>query len=117
MKAALTLFSLAAVLSLVGVSIWATGHISIVPAIQDVFYRSGEGNTPWLVATLVDAYWGFLWFWLWVAYKEPAWTSRIGWLIAILLTGNMAMGVYMLIQLWSLPPHPTAKDLLLRRAA
>ena len=33
------------------------------------------------------------------------------------IAGNMAMGVYMLIQLWSLPPNPTAKDLLLRRTA
>lgn len=116
MKAGLALFSIAAVASLVGVSIWATGHISIVPPIQDVLQRPAEGNTPWLIATLVDAYWGFLWFWLWVAYKQTGWGSRIAWLVAILLTGNMAMGVYMLVQLWSLPPNPTARDLLLRRA-
>ena len=116
MKPALGLFSLAALLSLIGVSAWATSHVSIVPAIQDMFANPGQGFTPWLVATLVDAYYGFLWFWLWVAYKETRWLSRSAWLLAILLTGNMAMAVYMLIQLLKLPPNPSAKDLLLRRA-
>lgn len=116
MKAGLALFSLAALLSLIGVSIWATGHISIVPAIQDVMQRPGEGNTPWLVATLFDAYFAFLWFWLWIAYKERSWISRLIWLLLVLLTGNMAMAAYMLIQLFKLPPNPTAADLLLRRS-
>ncbi|WP_420467031.1 DUF1475 family protein [Panacagrimonas sp.] len=116
MKPGLMVFSLAALLSLIGISVWATGHISIVPAIQDLLQRPSEGYTPWLVATLIDAYFGFLWFWLWIAYKETSWASRTIWLLLVLLTGNMAMAVYMLIQLWKLPPNPTAQDLLLRRA-
>jgi ABC-type Fe3+-siderophore transport system permease subunit len=116
MKTGLTLFSLLVLFALIGVSVWASAHISIVPAIQDVMLRAGEGNTPWLVATLVDAYCGFLWFWLWVAYKEPTWATRLAWLVAILLLGNMAMAAYMLLQLYRLPPQARIEDLLLRRA-
>lgn len=116
MKLGLTLFSLAVLAALIGVSIWATGHISIVPAIDDVMQRPSEGNTPWLIATLFDAYFGFLWFWIWIAYKEPSWIARVVWLALVLALGNIAMAVYMLIQLWRLPPNPTARDLLLRRA-
>lgn len=116
MKPGLALYSLAALLGLVGVSIWATQHVSIVPALAEVFQRPTQGHTPWTVATLFDAYFAFGWFWLWVAYKETAWTARIVWLLMIALTGNMAMAVYMLIQLAKLPPNPSAADLLLRRA-
>lgn len=116
MKTGLTLFSLTVLAALVGVSIWATGHISIVPVIESVVRRPGEGDTPWLVATLFDAYFGFLWFWLWIAYKERSWLARLAWLPPILLLGNMAMAVYMLWQLWKLPPGASVQDLLLRKA-
>lgn len=116
MKAGLALFSVVVLAALIGVSIWATGHISIVPVIDDIGANPGGGNNPWFVATLFDAYFAFLWFWLWVAYKESSWLSRAVWLVLILLLGNMAMAGYMLIQLWKLPANPTAKDLLLRRA-
>ncbi|MGQ0619753.1 MAG: DUF1475 family protein [Panacagrimonas sp.] len=116
MKPALALFALTAFAALVGVSIWATGHIGIVPVMDDVGANPGTGNNPWLIATLFDAYFAFLWFWLWVAYKETSWVSRVVWLGLILLLGNMAMAAYVLIQLWTLPPNPTAKDLLLRRS-
>lgn len=116
MKPALTAFSILVLASLVGVSAWATHHVSIVPAIADLFANPSQGFTPWLVASLVDAYYGFLWFWLWIAYKETSWLTRITWLIAVLFLGNIAMAAYMLLQLWKLPPNPTAADLLLRRA-
>ena len=116
MKIGLTLFSLAVIAVLVGVSIWATDRISIVPVIEAVLQRPGEGHTPWLVATLFDAYFGFLWFWLWIAYKHTSWVVRIAWLIPILALGNMAMAAYMLWQLWKLPADAGVQDLLLRRA-
>jgi len=115
MKTGLATYSLLVLAALVGVSAWATGHVSIVPAIEDVLHRPAEGHTPWLVATLFDAYFGFLWFWLWIAYKEPGWGARLAWLAGVLALGNMTMAVYMLWQLWKLPPGATAADLLLRR--
>lgn len=114
-KWAIAAFALAALFALIGVSIWATGHQSVVVAINDLIANPAGNNNPWLVATLFDAYFGFLWFWLWVAYKERSWLARAVWLLLILLLGNMAMAAYMLIQLWRLPPGGTAEQLLLRR--
>lgn len=117
MKARVAGFSLAALFGLIGVSAWATGHQSIVVAIRDLVANPAAGNNPWLVATLFDAYFGFLWFWLWVAYKETSAVARGVWLLLILLLGNMAMAAYMLLKLWRLPADATVADLLLRPRA
>lgn len=115
MKFRLGLLALTALVALIGVSIWATGHISISPVIDELLSYPGVGNNPWFVATLFDAYFGFLWFWAWVAYKETTWTSRIVWLLLIFALGNIAIAIYMLIQLGRLPAGATVEDLLLRR--
>jgi hypothetical protein len=71
-------------------------------------------SNPWAVATLYDAYFGFLTFWLWVAYKENTLWSRLLWLILILGLGNIAMSLYVLIQLFRLKPDQPAEALLWR---
>jgi len=48
------------------------------------------------------------------AYRETSWPPRAGWLIAILLLGNMAMAVYVLIILFRLPADAPMKRVLLR---
>ncbi len=53
----------------------------------------------WFQATLADAYFGFLTFYVWVAYKEPGLWRRLAWFLLIMLLGNIAMSVYVLIQL------------------
>ena len=115
MKLRVGLFAVIAFGSLVGASIWATGHQSIVPAIADLSANPAGGNNPWFVATLFDAYFAFLWFWLWIAYKETSWFARGAWLVAVLLLGNMAMAAYALIQIAKLPATATVEDFLLRR--
>lgn len=117
MKAGLTVFALLALAGLIGASIWATGHAGIMEAINELMANPGSGAVnPWFVATLFDTYFAFLWFWLWIAYKEKSWPLRMLWLVLVCGLGNMAMAAYMLIQLARLPPNPTAQDLLLRRA-
>jgi len=113
-RPALLLWSLLVLAGLVGVSVWATGIVSITPAIQDLIDHPRAGSNPWFVATLFDAYFGFLWFWLWIAYRETRWLARIVWLPLVLLLGNIAMASYMLKVLWRLPAHATARDVLLR---
>jgi hypothetical protein len=71
-------------------------------------------SNPWAVATLYDAYFGFITFWVWVAYKESAWWSRLLWLVAILGLGNIAMSLYVLIQLFRLKPGQPAYEVLRR---
>jgi len=72
---------------------------------------------PWFIATLFDCYFGFLTFYLWVAYRETSWLARLLWLLGILALGNIAMSTYMLIALWRLPANASIDGLLLRQPA
>jgi hypothetical protein len=72
---------------------------------------------PWFIATLFDCYFGFLTFYLWVAYRETRWLARALWLLGILTLGNIAMSGYMLLALWRLPADAPIERLLLRQRA
>jgi len=67
---------------------------------------------PWAMATLYDAYAGFITFFVWVAYKENALWRKVVWLVAILGLGNIAMSLYVLIQLFRLKPEEPASRIL-----
>jgi len=69
----------------------------------------------WTIATFLDAYAGFLTFYTWVFYKEPRWTARVLWFIAIMALGNIAMSSYVLLQLWRLRPDQDVSAILARR--
>lgn len=106
----LRFFFLVVLVSMLAVTSWASTRV----AIWDI---PGEvGGHPWFIATLFDAYWGFFTFYLWLAWKEHTWLARGLWLAAIILLGNIAMAVYMLIQLFRLPADAKMEQLLLRRA-
>jgi hypothetical protein len=96
---------LVAMLSVTG---WAT---SLMP-----FWNTPQSvvGHPWFIATLFDTYFGFLTFWLWLAYRETSWIARIAWLIAILALGNIAMSIYVLRVVWRLPSTASMRDVLLR---
>lgn len=116
MRRNLLLLSLAALVSLVGVSIWATSKVGIGEAIRELLATPAAGTHPWFIATLFDAYFGFLWFWAWIAYRETSNGIRALWLVLVLGLGNIAMAAYMLLQLRRLPAGGTVGQLLLRRA-
>lgn len=69
----------------------------------------------WGWMTLADAYFGFLTFYVWVAYKETSLVSRVGWFVAIMILGNIAMSIYALLQLFRVPPTARVDEVLLRR--
>jgi hypothetical protein len=69
---------------------------------------------PWFIATLFDCYFGFLTFYVWLAYRETGWLPRIIWLVAILLLGNLAMASYVLSIVWRLPANAPIEAVLLR---
>ena len=69
---------------------------------------------PWFIATLFDTYFAFLTFYAWLAYKETGWGARLGWLVAILVLGNIAIALYMLITLSRLPSNAGMEQVLLR---
>ena len=70
---------------------------------------------PWGRATLADCYFGFLTFYLWVAYKQPGLGARALWFVLVMTLGNIAMASYLLWQLSRLPAGAGVEDLLLRR--
>jgi hypothetical protein len=74
-----------------------------------------EPDRWWTYATLADAYFGFLTFYAWVFYKEASALARAGWFVAIMLLGNMAMAVYVLLQLRQLPAGQPVASILLRK--
>lgn len=105
------LFS-AILLGMIGVTVWASGQ-------QPVWAWGGlvGADRAWTIATLCDAYAGFLTFYAWVCYRERGLAARAGWLVAILLLGNMAMSVYVLRALWRLPAGAPVAQLLQREPA
>jgi hypothetical protein len=66
----------------------------------------------WTIATLLDAYLGFVTFYVWVCFKERRWLARGIWFVAIMLFGNMAMSAYVLLQLMRLGPGQEASQIL-----
>jgi len=75
------------------------------------------GDHPWAVATLWDAYFGFLTFYVWVAWRETRLASRLLWFVLILLLGNITMSLYVLIQLFRLAPGQSPAVILSTRNA
>ncbi len=72
-------------------------------------------SDPWFQATLADAYFGFLTFYVWVAYKEPSLWRKALWFVLIMALGNIAMAVYVLIQLAKLKPGEPISRMLTAR--
>jgi hypothetical protein len=97
-------------LSLLACSVWASAH-------QGVFAWGGLKGPDryWTIATLMDAYFGFLTFYVWVFYKETRSLPRLLWFAAIMLLGNMAMSAYVLLQLRRLRPRDAASSILVAR--
>lgn len=95
--------------AMIGVTGWAGSQ-------RNLFEAGGELlRNPWGVATLFDAYFGFLTFFLWVAYKERSILARVVWFVLIMALGNIAMAVYVLLQLFRIPANGSVEQLLRRR--
>ncbi len=73
------------------------------------------GDNPWAPATLWDAYFGFLTFFVWVCWREPRMGPRAIWFVLIMALGNIAMSGYVLIQLFRLPPGASPARLFTHR--
>ena len=87
--------------TLLAVSIWAA-------------WPSYAANA-WAVATLWDAYFGFLTFYVWVVYKERKLWARILWFLLIMGLGNITMSLYVFIQLMGLGRDEPAETILWSR--
>jgi len=98
---------------MIGVTLWAASHSSLL----DPAVRAAYTAQPWAIATLFDAYCGFITFFVWVAFRERGLGVKILWLVLILLLGNIAMSLYVLLQLFRLKPDEPFLSLLAPHAA
>jgi len=110
-RTALQALFFAILLSLLGYSLWASTQ-------QPVWQWRGltQGSDRWwTIATLMDAYYGFITFFVWLCFKERSMVKRVAWFIAIMALGNMAMASYVLIQLFRLRADEPLSAVLLPR--
>ncbi len=82
------------IVSMLAVTTWASLHTPLFAIPRAVWTH------PWFIATLFDAYWAFITFYVWVAWKESSLAARLLWLLSILALGNLAMAAYMLRELF-----------------
>jgi len=113
MKAILIALFSAILLVMICVTLWSASRSSLFdPAVRAAFNAQ-----PWAVATLFDAYCGFITFFVWVACREREPGLKILWLVLILLLGNIAMSFYVLLQLVHLRPGEPVSSLFSPRSA
>lgn len=98
MKTTLTLICLTVISLMLYVTISASLQQEIFSATRQLW------PDPWFRATLADAYCGFLFFWIWVAYREQSVAKSLLWFILIMTLGNLAMSCYVLLQLRGVKP-------------
>ena len=87
---------------------------------QSVLQWGGLTTPPdnlWTIATFIDAYYGFITFFVWVLWKETRALPRILWFVAIMALGNIAMSAYVLQQLARLKSDDQMGVLLATRNA
>jgi len=95
--------------SMLWVTSWASLRGSIFAIPRDVFTH------PWFIATLFDAYFGFLTFYVWQAWKEQSFIARVLWFIAVMLLGNLAMSIYLLVELFRIKESSQLAEVITRR--
>jgi hypothetical protein len=111
MKTVLTFICLAVLALMLFVTISASLQQDIVTAGRLLW------PDPWFRATLADAYCGFIFFYLWLSYRERGAAPRLVWLALIMTFGNIAMAAYVLLQLRTLRPGDGIEQLLARKGS
>ena len=102
-----------------GIFLWMVGMTTYVSLHKSILQAGTEfswASSPWAVATLFDAYFGFITFFVWVCFKERSLFARVIWFVLIMGLGNIAMSGYVLIQLFKLKPQEPTSNLLFRAA-
>lgn len=95
--------------SMLWVTSWASLQVSILAIPRNVFTH------PWFIATLFDAYFGFLTFYVWQAWKEQSLVARVLWFIDVMLLGNLAMAIYLLVELFRIKETSQISEVITRR--
>jgi len=100
---------LVVIASMLAVTTWASLHTPLFSIPRAVFTH------PWFIATLLDAYWAFIAFYVWVAWKERSLAARILWFVTLILLGNISIAAYMLRELFAVPATGPLDEVFTRR--
>ena len=109
MKTLLTIVCLTVLAVMLYVTVSASLHQDVLTATRLLW------PDLWFRATLADAYCGFLFFWLWVAWREQSAAKGALWFVLIMALGNLAMAGYLLLQVRRMQPGDGIEQLLSRR--
>ena len=102
-----------------GIFLWMVGMTTYVSLHKSLLQAGSEfswASSPWAVATLFDAYFGFITFFVWVCFKERSLVAKMIWFVLIMGLGNIAMSGYVVVQLFKLKPQEPLSNLLSRAA-
>jgi hypothetical protein len=91
--------------------------MTIRTSLQVPIWQASFTGNVWAWATLYDAYFGFITFFCWVAWRERSLALKIVWFLFIMLLGNIAMSFYVLLQLFALKSQDSVSALFRQKAA
>jgi Protein of unknown function (DUF1475) len=100
-----------------GIFVWMVSMTTYLSLHKPLWQAGSEfswAGSPWAVATLFDAYFGFFTFFVWVCFKERGLAAKAIWFVLIMARGNIAMSGYVLIQLFRLKKDEPLSDLVLK---
>lgn len=93
-------------LAMVAVTTWASLYENVFSGGAKII------REPWGVATLFDTYFAFLSFYFWVCYKQNRLLSKVLWFVLIVLLGNIAMSVYVILSVYRIKDQFSVSRLL-----
>ncbi|WP_343693397.1 DUF1475 family protein [Chitinophaga sp.] len=88
-------------------------YVVITTSMESSLFKEWNflGSIPWMRATLWDFYTNVLVIFIWICYKEKTIISKGIWLLLLITLGSIASCIYMLVQLFRLPPAEGLKEL------
>jgi hypothetical protein len=98
---------------ILAVMLWGTVRASLDQALFDI--PPEVYTNPWFQVTLLDAYFAFFTFYVWIAWREQTLGARILWFITVMLWGNFALATYMLVALFRVPTTATLTEVFTTR--
>ena len=106
---ALKIFSLAVLLGMISVTVWASLDANVWIGFKAVTAHR------WGLATLADTDFAFYFVYLWMFYKEKSHFQRALWFLLVTTLGTIAIAIYIFIQFWKLPKGAGIEELLLAK--
>ena len=93
--------------------IFRYGHVvawvGLITMVAAFYYGARTGHlwtdfpelvrNPWGIVTLIDVYVGFALFSCWVVWRERSGIMATGWVVLIMLLGNIAASLYVIVAL------------------